>query len=278
MPIPPHTIGPGEVRPGAIGGTHFYQVRNIIQIPFDDSLDSTYFLECFFQMPENVKKISKAQVWVQKKPFRMYSSAASSVTSDHAHFLAGINTPSTAIPNSGTIITADTTHTHTPTAMGNQGTLHTHTTQAPDAGGTTTTESTNHTHSQSATGGGSSHSHGGGGHTHSGYYVTGDGGEIGITVGGGHTHTINLTAGIFESGGTGDLTLYVSDDGTAPGYGAAITGPTASDITATDITSQLTVAAGDKRLKITASARMRVQVLLLLDLLVGVDPIDIGIT
>lgn len=54
--------------------------RIILQIPFDDSLDSTNALECFFQMPTQTRAIRAAKVWVQQKPYRTYSSSASTVS------------------------------------------------------------------------------------------------------------------------------------------------------------------------------------------------------
>ncbi len=256
-PSPP--AGPGDIRAGSIGGSHFYQVRNVIQIPFDDSIDSTYFLECFFQMPTNVKKISSAQVWVQRKPFRQYSSATASggttVTSSsatHGHNLSNSTGPySTGSDSSGS-------SAHTTDGQG----VHTH---LDGDGVTTTGVSVAHSHNVN------SHSHG---HSHTALWpdVTDVSGAHTHTTNTSHTHT--LTPGIFESGPTGNVTLYLADNGST--YGAALGGPSTL-LTAVDVTSQLTTASGDKRLKVTATGLMRVQVLLMLDLLVAVDPLSIGI-
>ena len=54
--------------------------RIIMQIPFDDSLDSSNALECFFQMPTRTRAIREAKVWVQQKAYRTYSSSASTVS------------------------------------------------------------------------------------------------------------------------------------------------------------------------------------------------------
>lgn len=57
--------------------------RLVIQLPFDDSLDSTHDLECFFVMPTAVKGIKSARVWVARKDFRAYETAAASGAHSH---------------------------------------------------------------------------------------------------------------------------------------------------------------------------------------------------
>jgi hypothetical protein len=82
-----------------------------------------------------------------------------------------------------------------------------------------------------------------------------------------HAHSVSLTTGIFETAASGTMSLFVADDGT--NYGSALTSGVTS-ITDQDLKSQLTKTSGNKRIKITATGLMRVQVLLLLDLRVSV--------
>ena len=200
----------------AARGYSYARVRNTLQIPFDDSIDASNALECFFQMPTNVDAIRQAKVWVQIKNFRAYEqgaasgggSTSSSANVDHQHaFNSSVSTGGTTGPGS------TDSHTHSYTDLG--------------AGVTSTNStSTSHAHSVSA-----------------------------------HTHS--MTYGIFETAASGTLSLFVADDGTT--YGSALT-TGASSISGLDIRSQLTKGSGDKRIKITGTGLMRVQVLLLLDL------------
>ena len=241
--------------------------RVVIQIPFDDSIDASNALECFFQMPTQVAAIRSAKVWVQLKSFRTYNSAAASTAATHDHTLLGFSLDS-ATGSGGTGATGgEAAHTHGNSGnTGNQGATHTH-----DA---SSAETQNHTHAYStATAAGSSHTHTGPSHTHGqsggGDLVSSPGGVIGITGNGSHTHTISLTSGIFETAASGTISLAVANDGT--NYGAAVvTGQSA--ITGLEIKEQLrsTSTTTDRRIKITATGLMRVQVLLVLDLKVAV--------
>lgn len=235
--------------------------RNLIEISFDDSIDSSFPLECFFQMPSRTQAISTARVWVQSKPFRQYNSAAASGGgTSHSHtttFSIQADTDSTTPGTGG----SEAAHTHNPTAMGNQSATHTH------SGGAA--EAENHLHSQSATGAGSTHTHTGAAHSHSagsGTYFYPIVGGTGVTTSAAdtaHTHTITLTPGIFESAASGTISLFVADDGAS--YGSAILSGVSS-ITNQELKPQLTKTSGDKRIKITTTGLMRIQVLLLLDL------------
>src|SRR2546426_7160573 len=108
-PQPPTTPQPGTIGPGAVGGSSYGQIRNVLQIPFDDSVDSTHSLECFFQMPSNVAFINSIKIWVQRKSFRQYV-AGNSSDGSHTHTLNG-STPNT---NDTTL---SGTHDH-PTSVG----------------------------------------------------------------------------------------------------------------------------------------------------------------
>jgi len=190
-----------------------------MEIPFDDSLDGSNALECFFQMPVQTRAIKAAKVWVQRKSFRQYSSAASSSAS---------STTSGQIQNTANASTGtntDAAHLHL------------------DGDGITNTGLTTP-----------------GGHAH--IYI------------GQHDHnvpaqsvTTTLTPGIFETAAAGTMSLFVADDGVT--YGSAIT-TGATSMTGQVLTPSLTKSAGDKRIKITATGLMRVQVLLILDLRVAV--------
>lgn len=233
----PGDTGSPNVLPGSLYGGHYAEVRNVIEIPFDDSLDSSFPLECFFQMPVGTTKVNSAKVWIQQKPFRMYSNAASSTGSGGQHTHAVVT---------GNDSTGSSAHT-----TDNQG-IHTH---LDGDGVTTTGSSTVHSHNVN------SHDHAHGGHF------------VGISQDSpthSHTVTTSLTPGIFESGPSGTFAVQVSDDGTLIGYGAAITsGQTSTPAGGLSLTG-LTKASGDKRIKITATGLQRVQVLVVLDLLIQV--------
>jgi len=188
--------------------------RIIIMLPWEDSLDSSLAFEPFFVMPDAVRSIRKARVWVERKPYRAYETGASSESS-HTHTVT-IGSHSHGIAYTGQVTSNVSGHEHA-AAVAN---------------------------SNSNSGGGSS--------------PTSAGGV-------GHTHT--LTYAISETGPSGNVALFVADDGT--NYGSAITSGVTS-VSDQDITAQLTKSSGAKRLKITATGLMRVQVLLLLDLSVAV--------
>lgn len=218
--------------------------RIIMELPFDDSLDSSFPLECFFQMPTATRAIKSAKVWVQRKPFREYSSAAASGGGGTSGD-GGSSTPTSSgsahghgIAQGNVLTDAQANHDHTDPQGGNTGVNGAHQHLVTVGSTTTNNDSPAHTHTVTI-----------GNHSHS--------------VG---THTHTLTPGIFESGPTGTLSLYVADDGV--NYGSAIvTG--ASAITAQDMTG-LTDKPGDKRIRLNATGLMRVQVLIVLDLRVSV--------
>lgn len=254
------SVSSPDLPPTGIIGAHYAETRNVLPFAFDDSIDTSNALECFFQMPVGVLKIYSAQVWIQQKPFRRYVSS-NVAEGSHTHGLSasGANTSTWNFPNTN----AEASHTHTVNALGNQGTLHTHT----DSGDSTitSTESANHSHSNSGTGAGSSHTHGIIDHWHD--YLT-----PGSVTASGSSHTHTLSPGIIESDGTGNLDLYLSDDGTGGGYGSALVSAVTPPIIAQPLTPKLTIASGDKRLKIAqvSGVRCRVQVLIMIDVLLKV--------
>ena len=88
-------------------------------------------------------------------------------------------------------------------------------------------------------------------------------------------HSHGTTYGIFVSGATtGVLDLYAANDGTTFGSSLA-TSSSGGSLTSVDISDSLTIAAGDRqvRIKTTGSGVLaRVKVLVILDLLIKVDP------
>lgn len=232
---------------------HYGQVRNVIQIPFDSSIDGTHPLECFFQMPVNTVRIAKAFVWVSRASFRQYVSASSSSSNaaPHAHPITQFNTPQTTT-DGGTLSTS----TDSPTS-GNQGTLHTHVTSGVTSG----TESTNHTHFvthfHTMT---INHSH-----TYNQPFATDNDSPA-------HNHiiTTTLTPGIFETASTANFSLDVSDNGT-PTY-VNVVGLSAPPLRKIDVTSFLTPASGDKYLRVNANGLGYCRVLLMLDIVVSAAP------
>lgn len=229
------TPGPGQVdsvdlKNGVILGPHFAHVRNVLQIPFDDSIDATHPLECFFQMPTDTLLIKSAKVWVQRKSFRAYETGSSS--------------------GGGQTSSSGGSHSHGLTYSNSGTTLHTIPHTHPESGGGTT---------------------GSGGNEHGHVYSVGSGTTSG---GGDHDHSVSnhvhgITYGIFEQAAAGTLSVYVADDGAA--YGSALTSG-ATSVTGLALTG-LSITAGDKRIKIEGTGLMRVQVLVMLDLIIKVPPL-----
>jgi hypothetical protein len=224
--------------------------RNVLQLSFDDSIDASHPLECYFVMPDRTRAIRSAQVWVQTKPFRQYVSASSSSGSGGAH--------------SHAFGQAQTSNIYTTAGPSATMADHSHV----DGGGFNTTGANPII----------SNTYNGHTHAHSALSVTGISNDSPA-----HTHTITttLTAGIYETAASGTVALFVADDGvtydaTHPIVSgvAVATGITKQDILATpsggSATSHLTKAAGNKRIKITGTALMRVQVLIVLDLKLSV--------
>lgn len=253
------------------------------QIPFDDSIDGTYPLECFFQMPKSTLGIKSARVWVQRKPFRTYNSAGAAAATSSAAGGDGANTSMTGThPGTGSLAhSASGDHTGTHAGHGTHtGTHAAHSSVADDSyrthdhatgvnSGITAAHShdahadhvfdhsgwdhANHTlsHSASAT------------HTLQDHVLAHNHGTHDHFPGSSHSHGVSLTPGIFESGPTGTLSLAVADDGVT--YGAALTSGV-NAISDFDLLPNLTKASGDKRLRISGTGLMRVQVLLTLEL------------
>ena len=225
----------------------YFQVRNVIQIPFDDSVDSTHPLECFFQMPSGVVTVKSAKVWVQQKSFRAYSTAATSGGGSTSGS-GGATTSSSGGSQTPTSSSPSANHAHTTTSQA----ANTGVASAPISDGhwhgyndataqQTGANNLSHTHSVTI----SAHDHTVGSHSHS----TPD-----------HAHSI--TYGIFEQAAAGTLSLKVADDGTT--YGADVVSGVTS-ITAQAIT--LSTTAGDRRIKLTATGLQRIQVLIVMDLI-----------
>lgn len=149
--------------------------RIVVQIPFDDVVDSGSPLECFFQMPPRVRAIRSASVWVQQKSYRIPSSTASTVTG--GSIVSG--GPSATTTADQVAVVSSQQHTHPESGGGTTGND-----TAPgfvisidtDAVGVATDA---HLHTS----------------------------EIGS-----HTHALNTT--ISEVAASGTISLFVADDGT----------------------------------------------------------------
>ena len=269
--------GIGYTSPVAMSarGYNYARVRNTLQIPFDDSIDASNPLECFFQMPTNVNAIRQAKVWVQRKAFREYVSAASSAAGGGTTVTSTTDaqgaSPSTSGGDLGIALSHDTLggHAHASHAhdFNHAATFddgyatHDHSATVPaDAGGTSHTHSGHSDHQHDTLGAHAHATHGAYAHSHT--IGHGHSHAHGVTLTD-HSHAITLTPGIFETAASGTVSLFVANDGTT--YGAAIVSG-ASSIAAQTLLPQLTTTTGDKRIKIVATGLMRVQVLLLLDL------------
>jgi len=66
------------IRTNSIFANHYNQLRNVLPFNFDDSLDSSYPLECEFFMPPNTDEIKSAWVHIVGRNFRAYSKGAAS--------------------------------------------------------------------------------------------------------------------------------------------------------------------------------------------------------
>lgn len=219
-----------KVAEQTLTASKYRQVRNVIQIPFDDSVDPYYPLECFFQMPPGVVTIKAAKVWVQRKSFRQYVQQGSS---SYSAATAVSSTLSSDAWNVGT----DGGHGHNIAGAyltGHAGSepepahgIHYHQTADPGAHG--------HPHNHTIPG----HSHAVNPHGHS------------------------LFPGIFETAPTGFVFLYVANDGVT--YGPAVA--SGNSLAGVDITLTNSVSPSDRRIKIFGVGLMRVQVLVYLDLI-----------
>lgn len=258
VPVAPPlgSIVGASVAPGSLGGSHYAETRAVIPYGFDDSIDPTYPLDCFFQMPAGVLKIYSAKLWVKAAPFRSYATAATA---------------------SGTTTSSSSAGSDNPTSAGG---AHSHAEVNGTASATTGNESADHSHIQTDTTPtqGASPAH----HTHSYTYqafvgISNDSPAHTHTVAiAGHTHTTDLahthgiTYGIYESGaGTGTISVAVADDGVSFG-GTLVSGANIS----TDIKLFLSLTAGDRQIRVSSSGggtQARVKVLLILDCLLKVD-------
>lgn len=274
VPAPVEPVGVGNVTaPNLDQQVSTDLARTVIEIPFDDSVDSTHPLECFFQMPVGVVRVRSAKVWVQQKSFRAYETGSSSGGSVVSSSSGGGSTV-TSGGGGGSTTTATSAHYHL---------VFSNTTNT--GSGTSTTDSQGvHTHTEHdgfTTGASVGHSHNVLGHTHTqdtpqgvtsndtAHYHSTDYHYHSVTVAD-HTHTTDtththtITYGIFEQAASGNISLYVANDGST--FGAAkISG--VSTITALEITPDITNLPGDKRIRVNATGLARVQVLLVLDLI-----------
>jgi len=66
------------IRTGSIFANHYNQLRNVWQMNWQDSLDSSYPLECEFFIPKNVDEIKSCWVHIVGRNFRAYSKGAAS--------------------------------------------------------------------------------------------------------------------------------------------------------------------------------------------------------
>lgn len=225
------TVQSPQLGPQSVSGEHYAQTRIVVPFSFDDSIDPTHPLDCFFQMPAGVLKLYSAKVWVKPAPFRAYETASTS---------GGSSTSS-----------ASGSHTHGLTKVAStSGTfsgLHSHT--DPQGGATGSTDIV-HEHGILIC---ASNSDAGADHTH----VAPD-----------HAH--GIAYGIFESAAaTGTLGLHVANDGVTFGAEVASAASIATDIkayltnTAGDRQVRVTTTG--------AGAQARVKVLLMLDVLVKVE-------
>lgn len=277
--------------------------RSVQQIPFDDSIDGTYPLECFFQMPPGVVQVRSVKVWVTRKPFRRYVSAVSSsatggggVTSSssggssqtssaatgHSHAIQLSGTSTTTSSTGLQIVAGGSSAAGSSTATGGttdaQG-VHNHSDPQGGATGDAGSHSHNvnfsHSHTTNI-----SHSHTTSETAHGHGYLTAFSGTT--DSGGSHSHTLDtthshntdtthnhtitttLTAGIYEEALTGTVSLYAANDGITFA-GPIVTGQTI--ISGLDITSYFSKAPGDRRIRVNGTALMRVQVLLVVDLI-----------
>lgn len=298
------SVGSPAIGPQSILGGHYAETRNVIPFSFDDSIDPTHPLDCFFQMPEGVLKVYSAKLFVRADKFRAYetsstsgggsttSASGGSTTSSSESFLLGGADPSSS-GGDGAGHTHDghtagsSAHTTDSQALHNHGVSsavddsygsHSHDT------GIFNDRSVAHNHG-GATGDAGTHSHNVNTHTHSQTHSTY---QHSHTIGHSHlvpshshtnpahqhtvdtTHTHGITYGIYESvASTGTLSAKVADDGT--NFGAAVA--SGANIT-TDIKDNLSLTAGDRQLRIEtagAGAQARVKVLLMLDVLLKVN-------
>lgn len=279
------------IRSNFIFANHYAQLRNVLPYNFDDSLDSSFPLECEFYMPPNVDEIKSCWVHIVGRNFRAYSKGAASgggatssaggaqtSSSGGGQTSSGGSSHSHSV--SGQTASSDGAHTHlfvggtVPTSSSGDGVdvaglsgttdAHVHASGSYAVNGnhshtyfreTGTTSSITHTHSVTGTTSASesAHTHTVSNHTH--------------TVSD-HTHTVpnhthGLTFGIYEDTDPTGVNIYI-DDGS--GYGGSLASgntPVAIDV---NVASSLTTVYGWKKLKITSSRLGRVVVAVILDL------------
>lgn len=122
-PRPVPTSGVGTVQspqlgPQSVSGEHYAQTRVVVPFSFDDSIDPTHPLDCFFQMPAGVVKLYSAKVWVKPAAFRAYETSSSSGGTStsagggaHSHTISlALNYVGSPIPNA---TSTDSAHSHT---------------------------------------------------------------------------------------------------------------------------------------------------------------------
>lgn len=258
----PAEIHSTEIASRALVGDHYAEVRNVLQIPFDDSLDSTgaHYLECFFQMPVDTVKVVSAKVWIQQKPFRAYETSATSYVGSGTSVAGGGSSSGTSSSNGNSAIGGAS-----PSNSGGAGTT-------TDAQGLH-----NHTETGSVTSSDGSHSHNVGSHTHTiGHSHSDSGHAHSVTISfPSHSHSVDLAHGhainygIYEAAATGTLGIKFSDDGTLGNYSATLQSAF-NNLSGYELLPYITNTKGDKRLRIDSTGLCRVQVLVMLDLIVAV--------
>ena len=282
------------IRSNFIFANHYSQLRNVWQMNWMDSLDSSYPLECEFFIPKNVDEIKSCWVHIEGRNFRAYAKGAasgggstsgsgggqtSSGGTSHSHSVSGqtAQNSGTHYHNiSGFSTGQENSHTHSINLTYNHDTGYTsHTGIGDDS-----FESHKHLYNRrnSTTNSGSAHSHtiashtsdydNISGHTHSITGTTSSSESSHTHTVSNHTHTVpnhthSLTFGIYEDTDPTGVNIYI-DNGS--GYGSSLASdntPVSIDV---DVASSLTTESGWKKLKITSTRLGRVAVAMIMDL------------
>ncbi|MGD9276377.1 MAG: phage tail spike protein [Candidatus Pacearchaeota archaeon] len=256
------------IRANSIYAEHYAQLRNVLPYNFDDSLDSSYPLECEFYMPPNVDEIKSAWVHIVGRNFRAYSKGAASgggqtsssgggqttsSGSSHSHTVTGQTASSGGNHRHyvGTFSTGVGTNSHYHSILNGVTDVQAYSDHTHSVGEHYTGYSDNHIHSVTGTTSSSesSHTHTVSNHTH--------------TV---SNHTHSLTFGIYESTDPTGVNIYV-DNGS--GYGSSLISDDTPVSIDYNIVGELSTTAGWKKLKITSSRLGRVVVAIILDLTIS---------
>lgn len=292
QPAPQDNSGVGGISgPNLSTGIVTEIARSVMQIPFDDSISSAYPLECFFQMPVGTVRVQSVKVWVKRVPFRRYVSAVSASSSGggsnqtsssdtgHSHGIQLSGAPTTSSGTGVEIYLGGGSAGTTVASGGSTDAQGQHNHSDPQGGVTGDagihSHNVNFAHSHSVD---YSHGHSVSDPTHTHAYLAAFSGTT--DSGGGHSHTLDtthnhtitttLTAGIFEEALSGTVSLYASNNG------STFAGPIVSGqsvINGVDVTSYFTKTPGDRKIRVDATALMRVQVLVYMDLILEVGAV-----